>query len=368
MMKRISALLLCLLLVLSMAVAEESETPGYEVVYSSENPIPEIAEQVRPAVVQVLCYEENWDATTRIASTDLISAGSGCYIRAIDNGGYILTNNHIIDAGEVFKIQWLSGEEMEVDLMGVDDGTDIAVLRFNEAAPEGVSPIPLGDSDELRIGELAICIGNPGAGEDVLPGTVTAGIVSGLAREDISADNNFTRSTPVIQIDAAINTGNSGGALLNAKGELVGIPTLKLMYTSSVVYEGIGFCIPINTIKDYIDQLIDDGSVVRPRLGITVADIDGPDEAMKKYPPAGAQVYTVEEKGPSDVAGLQVGDVITEINGVRVKNYSMLLKELDKCAAGDRVELKIYRYYDKDGNLTGSYEELYMSVQLALLD
>ena len=364
-MKRNCALLLCLMLAVGIAVAEE--TPGYEVVYSSDNPIPEIAEQTRPAVVQVLSYEESWDATTRIASTDLVSAGSGCYIRSIDNGGYILTNNHIIEDGEVFKIQWLSGEEMEVDLMGVDDGTDIAVLRFNEAAPEGVSPLPLGDSDELRIGELAICIGNPGAGEEVLPGTVTAGIISGLAREDISA-NNFTRSTPVIQIDAAINTGNSGGALLNAKGELVGIPTLKFMYSSNVVYEGIGFCIPINTIKDYIDQLIDDGSVTRPRLGITVADIDGPDEPMKKYPPAGAQVYTVEEKGPSDVAGLQVGDVITEINGVRVKNYTMLLKELDKCTAGDRVELKVYRYYDKDGNLTGDYEELFLSVQLALLD
>ena len=106
---------------------------------------------------------------------------------------------------------------------------------------------------------------------------------------------------------------------------------------------------------------------MRPRLGITVADIDGPDEPMRRYPPIGAQVYTVEEGGPSARAGLQVGDVITEINGVRINGYMALLRELDKCASGDRVELKIYRYYDAEGNLTGDYEELTFTVRLELL-
>lgn len=365
MMKKLCALALCLALAFGLAAAESA--PGYEIVYSADNPIPEIAERVRPAVVQVFCFEETWDAVTRIAATNEVAAGSGCYIRSDANGGYILTNNHIVENGEVFTIQWLSGEEMDAELVGADDGTDIAVLRFSEAAPAGVSPIPMGDSDSLRIGELAICIGNPGDSLDVLPGTVTAGIISGLGREDINA-SNFTRSTPVIQTDAAINTGNSGGALLNARGELVGVPTLKMMYSGTAVFEGLGFCIPINTVKRYIDQIIVSGGVTRPRLGITVADIDGPDEPMKKYPPAGAQVYTVEEGGPSAVAGLQVGDVITEVNGVRVMNYMALLKELDKCQAGDSVELKLYRYYDKDGNLTGGYEELNLTVKLALLD
>lgn len=367
MMKKLCALFL--LAALTAAGLPGALCESYDVIYTAENPIPDIAERVRPAVVQVVSLCQNWDATTRISSEEKIGAGSGCYIRADESGagGYILTNYHVVENGEIYTIQWLSGEEMRATIAGYDDGTDIAILRFEEAVPEGVTPIPLGDSDALRIGELAICIGNPGSSEEVLTGTVTAGIVSGLARENINADN-FSRSISVIQIDAAINSGNSGGAMLNSSGELVGIPTLKFMFSDSAVYEGLGFCIPINTIKDFIDPLIENGSVTRPRLGITVADIDGPDAPMKKYPPIGAQVYTVEAGGPSAKAGLQAGDVITEINGVRINGYMELLRELDKCAAGESVELKAYRYYDQEGNLTGSYEEFYFKVKLEILE
>lgn len=363
MLKKIFALALLAAMLLSIPAGAES----YDVVYSADNPIPDIADRVRPAVVQVFSLQQNWDAATRVSSVDEVGAGSGCYIRTgeADAGGYILTNYHIIGGGDACRIQWLSGEEMDVTVVGHDDGTDIAILRFDAPAPEGVESIPLGDSDALRIGELAICIGNPGDSTNVLPGTVTAGIVSGLGRDDISA-NNFSRNVSVIQTDAAINTGNSGGAMLNSRGELVGIPTLKFMFSSTAVYEGLGFCIPINAVRDFIDQIIDTGSVVRPRLGITVANIDGPDEPMRRYPPIGAQVYTVEEDGPSAAAGLQVGDVITEINGVRIDGYMALLKELDKCASGDEVELKVYRYYDAEGALTGDYAELFFSVKLEM--
>ncbi len=365
MLKKILALLVLAALPLNCAAL--SEAPSYDVVYSTSNPIPEIAERVRPAVVQVICLSENWDPVTRVSSEDELGGGSGTYIRAGENGkgGYILTNYHVIEEGEIYHIEWLTGETMDATAVGHDDGTDIAILRFEDAPPAGVEPVPMGDSDALRVGELSICIGNPGDATDVLTGTVTAGIISGLEREDINADN-FGRSVSTIQTDAAINTGNSGGALLNYKGELVGIPTLKFMYDQNVVFEGLGFCIPINAVKTFIDQIIDTGSVTRPRLGITVADIDGPDEPMKKYPPIGAQVYTVEEGGPSARAGLQVGDVITEINGVRIESYMDLLKELDKCQAGDRVELKVYRYYDENGTLTGDYEEKYFTVKLEL--
>lgn len=366
MLKKICAF--ALLIAMTFACLSGALATSYDVVYSSENPIPDIAERVRPSVVQVNSLCESWDAVSRISSEDAVGSGSGCYIRLDEagTGGYILTNYHVIEDGEIYTIEWLSGEEMEADLVGHDDGTDIAILHFSQPAPEGAEPIPLGDSDELRIGELVICIGNPGSATELLPGTVTAGIVSGLSREDINADN-FSRSVSVIQTDAAMNTGNSGGALLNAKGELVGIPTLKFMFSPTAVYEGLGFCVPISSVKGFIDQIIDTGSVIRPRLGITVADIDGPDEAMRKYPPIGAQVYTVEENGPSDKAGLQVGDVITEINGVRIDGYMALLKELDKCASGEQVELKVYRYYDADGNLTGSYEDHYFKVKLEML-
>ena len=364
MLKRLCCVLMAAMLLCSAALAEGTSV-SYDVIYTAANPVPDIADRVRPSVVQVIGYCETWDAETRIASEEETGSGSGCYFKADEEGGYILTNYHVIEDCEVYRIQWLSGEIMDASVVGHDDGTDIAVLRFDEPAPEGADPIPMGDSDALRIGELAICIGNPGDSEDVLFGTVTAGIISGLEREDINADN-FTRSISVIQTDAAINTGNSGGALLNARGELVGIPTLKFMYSYNTVFEGLGFCIPINSIEGFIDQIIETGAVSRPRLGITVADIDGPDEPMRKYPPIGVQVFTVEEDGPSADAGLQVGDVITEIDGVRLESYQMLLKELDKHEAGDKVELKVYRYYDEEGNLTGDYEELTIVVELEL--
>lgn len=367
MFKRICALALCAALICSCALATETVT--YDAIYSPANPVPDIAERVRPSVVQVISSCQTWDPATRISSTQDIGAGSGCYIQADESGagGYILTNYHVVADGEVYTLDWLSGEQMSATLVGHDDGTDIAVLHFDDPAPEGAAPIPLGDSDALRIGELAICIGNPGNDEAVLFGTVTAGIISGLERQDINA-NNFSRSICVIQTDAAINGGSSGGALLNARGELVGIPTLKFMYSTFGVLEGMGFCIPINAVKGFIDQIIQTGGVIRPRLGITVADIDGPDEPMRKYPPIGAQVYTVEDRGPSKLAGLQEGDVITEVGGVRICGYMDLLRELDKYEAGSRVDLRVYRYYDAQGNLTGDYEELNFTVVLELPD
>ena len=365
MSKKIFAILVLAAMLLSCAAV--AEAPGYEAIYSADNPIPDIVDRVRPAVVQVNCYAETWDPLTRVASEEPLGGATGTYIRKDEDGkgGYILTNYHVIDDAELYRIEWLSGEVMEVTAVGYDDGTDIAVLHFDEPAPEGVEPVPMGDSDALRIGELAICIGNPGNAVSVLSGTVTAGIISSLGRENINA-SNFSRATSTIQTDAAINNGNSGGALLNYKGELVGIPTLKLMLTEYTLAEGLGFCVPINTVKTFIDQIIDSGNVSRPRLGVTVASVDGPDEPMRKYPPIGAQVYTVEEDGPAGKAGLQEGDVITEINGVRIMSHMELIRELDKCQAGDKVELKIYRYYDENGELTGDYEELYFTVTLEM--
>ncbi len=372
-MKNIQRLtcLICLLMVFSVtafafAESEESDTVTYDIIYSSSNPVPEIAKNVRPSVVQVQGYQESWDSETREASVDLISSGSGCYIETSDEGGYILTNNHVVEDGDVYTILWLSGDEMDCELIGCDDGTDIAILEFSESAPDDAQPIPLGDSDELEIGELAIVIGNPGSSSETLFGTVTAGIISGLERS-ANADN-FTRSVSGIQTDAAMNVGNSGGALLNANGELVGIPTLKYMYSNDTVYEGLGFCIPINTIKDCITQIIETGEVVRPRMGMTVIALDGPEEPMKTYPPAGVQVYEIELGGPADEAGLQEGDVITEVNGERVYDFIDLTAFIDACEAGDSLELKVYRYYDESGNLTGSYEELYFTVTLEILD
>ena len=353
------------------AVAEAADaTVGYEAVYSSENPIPEIAANVRPSVVQVITSAATWDQRSREVSTEEIGYGSGTYFRALDEGegGYILTNNHVVDEGETYQIEWLDGTIMDATLVGADEGTDIAVLQFNEPAPEGATPVPLGDSDALQIGELAIVIGNPGDSEEVLFGTVTAGIISGLEREGVSAQGSFNRPVSTIQVDAAINTGNSGGALLNAQGELVGIPTLKMTASYTTIYEGLGFCIPINTAKDIIDQLIENGEVVRPRLGVTVVAQDGPDEPMRNYPPAGVRIENVEEGSPADEAGLQAYDIITEINGVRVYTNDDLIAQIDQYAAGDTVELTICRYYSENGTRLAQYEVFTANVELEIID
>ena len=349
------------------ALAEAEDTVGYDIVYSSENPIPEIAANVRPGVVQVITSGSNWLSGSNNESD--VGSGSGTYIREAENGkgGYILTNYHVVEGGTSFRIVWLDGSVMDAELVGADTGTDIAILSFAEEAPDGTTPVVLGDSDELQIGELAIVIGNPGAGESVLFGTVTAGIISGLEREEISA-GNFSRSVSVIQTDAAINSGNSGGALLNSRGELVGIPTLKLSYSYSSVYEGLGFCVPINTVKTFIDQIIETGRVSRPMLGIGVQDFDGPDEPIKNHPPIGVMVVQVVEGSSAEEQGLMVYDVITEIDGVRITSYNELTTEIDKHQLGDTVELKVYRYYDQQGDKLSAYEEHTFEIELRTYD
>ena len=157
------------------AVAETADaTVGYEAVYSSDNPIPEIAANVRPSVVQVITSAATW-ISAAVKSPPRRSLWLRHLLRALDEGegGYILTNNHVVDEGETYQIEWLDGTIMDATLVGADEGTDIAVLQFNEPAPEGATPVPLGDSDALQIGELAIVIGNPGSGTEVLFGTVT---------------------------------------------------------------------------------------------------------------------------------------------------------------------------------------------------
>ncbi|HIU34784.1 MAG TPA: trypsin-like peptidase domain-containing protein [Candidatus Pullichristensenella excrementigallinarum] len=357
------------------AASAESGTVGYDSIYSSTNPVPEIAANVRPSVVLVTTYVESWNRQTRQVESQAYGYGSGTYIQTDEDGtgGYILTNNHVIDAGDdtntSYEIEWLDGTVMDATLVGADDGTDIAVLKFEQSAPSDATPVPMGDSDQLQIGELAIVIGNPGSGDEVLFGTVTAGIISGLEREGVSASGSFTRSVSVIQVDAAINTGNSGGALLNSKGELIGIPTLKMMYNYSSIFEGLGFCVPINTVKDVINQLIETGKVVRPRMGVTVADFEnGPDEPMRNYPPAGVQVISVEEGTPAEAAGLQANDIITEVDGERIYTTSELMARIDELSAGDTMEIKAYRYYDENGNKLDDYQELNLTVELQIID
>lgn len=353
------------------AVAESVETGT-----AGQMSVSEVTKLRRPSVVQVIVSQEGWDPGTRNVVTQVAGYGSGDYILKDEegSGGYILTNYHVVEGGDSFQILWYNPETgnydlyMDASLVGYDNGTDIAILKFDEAAPAGADVIPMGDSDALELGNTAIVIGHPGAASSSttssisLYGTVTAGVISGLQRSDINA-GNFSRAISLIQVDAAINSGNSGGALLNDRGELVGIPTLK--YAAA---EGMGFCIPINSVKDYITEIIETGSVVRPRMGVSVQNFDGPDEPMKSYPPMGIMIMEVEKDSPAEEAGLLMYDVIAEVNGVRVTTYDEMTAEIDKFEAGDVIELKVYRYYDQNGNRLGAYEEIDVEVELKILD
>ncbi len=338
------------------------------IIYSADNPIPQIAARVRPAVAQIIAEKEVWSADYGVW-TEPLGSGSGVYI---DERGYIVTNYHVVEGADIVTVQLLDGTEIEVEQVLSDESTDLALLKVDpDAMPEDVEPVPMGDSDELMVGELAIVIGNPGALSDVYPGTVTAGIISGLERENVNA-GNFSRTVNVIQMDAPINGGNSGGALLNGRGELVGIPTLKIdmtYYGRSI--EGMGFAIPVNLVKDVVASLIEYGKVLRPRMGVSIANFSGPDEPIGRNPPAGIQVMSVEEGTPAEEAGVVKYDIITHVNGVRVKNYTQMNTHIDRYMAGDIITLTVYRCYDPVSAQLMELKErkfIDLTVELKLID
>lgn len=370
-MKENSSRLITLAVVLVVALLgiiapAQAETVGKDVIYSTSNPIPEIAARVRPAVVQVISQQETWTPQYG-RMEEAVGSGSGVYI---DDRGYIVTNYHVVEDADRVEVELLDGTVLEVVEVLSDESTDIALLKL-ESPLEGVEPVVMGDSDALVIGELAVVIGNPGALTDVYPGTVTAGIISGLERENVNA-GNFSRAVNVIQMDAAINGGNSGGALLNAKGELVGIPTLKIDMTHyGTSIEGMGFAIPVNLVRDVTASLIEYGKVPRPRMGVQVVDFEGPDEPLRDYPPAGVQILEVEEGAPAEAAGLRMYDIITHVNGARVRNYTQMSTHLDRYMEGDTVTLTVYRCYDPlSAQLIekSRRESLELTVELKMLD
>ena len=357
-MKKMTAILLTLLLAGAMPAL--AQAPGFEAVLAADNPVPAIAAAVRPAVVQVTAYQVEWSKATGAVSYPL-SAGSGVYV---DERGYIITNNHIVENADHVRVTLLDGTELDAQVAGSDSGTDLAVLKVEGGI--AAQPVPMGDSDQLQIGELAIAIGNPGTNSgSVLVGSVTVGVISALNREDVSA-GNFTRAVKVIQTDAAINTGNSGGALLNHKGELIGIPTLKMMFDLTTVYEGLGFAVPINTVKPVFEQLVQKGYIARPRLGVTVLTVEGPDQPLRNYAPMGAQVIEAEPGGPAAAAGIHRGDIILSLDGTRIENTNQLVSLLDAYDFGQRISLEVCRYYDAmSGEPLAKWQMLTMAVTLS---
>ena len=262
--------------------------------------------------------------------------GSGVIVT---EDGYILTNNHVIDGAEDIQVTLPNGREYEAVVIGKDpgiEGTDVAVLKIEA---EGLPELEFGDSDKLQVGEWVVAIGSPFG----LAQTVTRGVVSGKgrSREDI----DIVKHADFIQTDAAINRGNSGGALINIHGQLVGINTA--IVTGGVYLQGnmgVGFAIPINLADRIMKMLIEKGEVEHGWLGVTLQKIDHDiAEKLELGEPRGALITDVGEDMPADEAGIQIGDVIVEFNNVRIRNIVHLVDIVAATEIGKTVEVKVIR-------------------------
>ena len=259
------------------------------------------------------------------------ASGSG-FIYSAD--GYILTNYHVIQDSTSITVTMYDGTAYQAQIVGFDEDNDIAVLKIDA---EGLTPVTLGSSDALRVGDEVLAIGNP-LGE--LTFSLTKGWVSALNRE-ITLSGGTTMD--LIQTDAAINSGNSGGALFNMYGEVVGITNAKYSSSSysSASVDNIGFAIPIDSVKSIVRDLIETGYVVKPYLGVYMTTVSS--ELQARGYPQGAEIRGVNEGSPAEAAGLQVYDIITAVNGQKVTTSSELKKIVSRSLPGDKLALTVYR-------------------------
>ena len=263
-------------------------------------------------------------------------AGSGSGV-IISSEGYIVTNNHVIEDASEIEVILNDNTKYTAKLVGADPSTDIAVLKIEGT---GFQPIPIGNSDNLRIGEWVLAVGNPFN----LTSTVTAGIVSAKARNiNLLSDLTQQNVVPIesfIQTDAAVNPGNSGGALVNTKGELIGINTAIASQTGS--YSGYSFAIPVNLVQKVMRDLIDYGMVQRGFLGIQISDLTQEIKEKNNLPSIkGVFIEKVNEDGSADKVGIKEGDVILKISNKEVNSVASLQEEIGKKRPGDKVSITI---------------------------
>ena len=296
-----------------------------------------VAAKIQPSVVGIKVEYTVNSLFSRQPST-ASAEGSGVII---SEDGYILTNNHIVNTSssssfyaisEATKVTvYLYGDETayEANIIGTDSETDLAVIKIDKA---GLTAATLGDSDNIKVGEFAMAAGNPLG----MQNSITCGVISAVNREVTDSDG---QKYVLIQTDAAINSGNSGGALVNSKGEVIGINTLKLSGTG---IEGMGFAIPINDTKDIANQLIQYNKVKRPYIGITGIDLT--EEQANKYDyPLGVYVRSVEDFSAAQKAGIRAGDVITGADGKEIKVMDELNSIKNTHKIGEEMTLNVYR-------------------------
>ena len=300
------------------------------------------ANKILPSIVGIkIEYTVNTQSFFgRSSSSTATASGSGIII---SEDGYILTNNHVVsssssesnsyyqitDAGKVTVTLFGDETEYEAKIVGQDEQTDLAVIKIEKT---GLTKADFADSDSVKVGEFAMAVGNPVN----MNSTVTTGIVSAVNRKITDSDG---KTYTCIQTDAAINSGNSGGALVNSEGKVIGINTLKLSGTG---IEGIGFAIPINSTTDITSQLIQYSKVKRPFIGISGIDLNA--ETAKTYNLVeGVYVKSVEDFSAAEKAGLKAGDVIIEVEGKSIKTMNELNEVKNSHKIGDELKLKINR-------------------------
>ena len=270
--------------------------------------------------------------TTNFWGFQTTSAASGSGF-ILTGDGYVLTNYHVIESSNSISVTLYDGKSYDAVLIGYDESSDIAVLKIDA---EGLTPVVLGDSDNLNVGDSVVAIGNP-LGE--LTFSLTSGAVSALNRE-ITLSNSVTMN--LIQTDCAINSGNSGGALFNLYGEVIGITNAKYSGSGSgASIDNIGFAIPINHVRGIVESIIENGYVAKPYIGVAVSDVS--EETVSYGLPAGAAVRAVSEDSPAEKAGLQVNDIITAVNGKEISGRTGLSEAVSAASVGDTLTLTVYR-------------------------
>ena len=303
-------------------------------------PIPEesiinAVQGVSKSVVNIASVRMMQDQLFRVFPVQ--GVGSGI---VIDTRGHILTNNHVIDGTDRLRVTFGDSKQVNAKVVGKDEETDLAVVRaeFDTNSNDDeitLQPANFGNSEELKVGQIVMALGNPFG----LTGgpTVTAGIISSLNR-NVQFDNGILE---LVQTDAAINPGNSGGPLINTNGEVVAINTAKIPYG-----QGIGFAVPINTVKSVLTDLVDNGHVTRPWIGISTVKLDPRIASFYRLPLVhGALIVNVEPYSPADNAGLRRGDIIEEINGNKIENPSQISSYIrKKKMVNDTVTVAINRY------------------------
>ena len=321
------------------AQVDEPASPEITSALSFSKAFAQVAKVVKPSIVTIKSTQtvrtdvpDFWQHFFNVPN-EQVRQGLGSGV-VVNSEGYIVTNNHVVEGADELQVT-IGKDEYDAEIVGRDPESDLAVIKIKG---NNLHAIKLGDSDDLEVGEWVLAVGNPFSA--LLDQTVTAGIVSAKGR------TNLTRGEipfeDFIQTDAAINPGNSGGALVNLRGELVGINTM--IFSSSGGNVGIGFAIPVNLVKNVMDQLINSGKVARGWLGVYISAVsENMAEALGLDEPKGALVERLTKGSPADKAGLKEGDVILNVAGTDIEDSSELVNVVANYPPGKAVKVTVWR-------------------------